>query len=82
MYDYTFTGITMNPEINISTGNIEDAAVDISYTHDINHASNTIRLGTTLSTGESGVVVITLNIYTGSKKNVNIGNQKGVLLPN
>lgn len=73
LYDYTFTGITMNPEINVSTGNSDDAAVDVSYTHDIDHSSNTIRLGTTLSPGESGVVVITLNIYTGSKKNVSIG---------
>ena len=73
MYDYTFTGITMNPELIVYQGSADDVALDVSYTHDVNHSSNTIRLGTTLSTGESGVVVITLNIYSGSKKNVSIG---------
>lgn len=73
VYDYTFTGITMNPVVDITGGSAEDGVADVTYYHDTDHGSNTVNNGTVLSPGEPGVVAIVLNIYTGSKKNVSIG---------
>lgn len=73
VYNYTFTGITMNPEVSISSGNNEDGVAEVTYYHNTNHKSNNISNGTNLAPGEAGVIAIVLNIYTGSEKNVNIG---------
>lgn len=72
VFDYTFTGVTMNPEISISTGNSEDGVAKVSYSYNTSHSSNTVEVGSVIPAGESGVVAVVLSIYTGSKKDLTI----------
>ena len=72
VFDYTFTGVTMNPEISISTGNSEDGVAKVSYSYDTSHSSNTVEVGSVIPAGEPGVVAVVLSIYTGSKKDLTI----------
>lgn len=66
-YDYTYTGFSINPEVNITNGSDEDAGATIEYSFDTTNSKNTLLVGDTIPPGEPRVAAVILSITVGSE---------------
>lgn len=69
IYDYTYTGLSINPEVEITNGNSSDGGAVVNYNFELNNKNNELEVGDIIKSGETKIAVITLTIKTGSEKN-------------
>lgn len=72
-FDYTYTGISINPEVNITNANEEDGGASVEYSFDKTNNKNTLEEGDLVKKDETKVLAIILTITVGSENtNINI----------
>ena len=72
-FDYTYTGISLNPDVIITNGKEEDGGASIEYNFDKTNKKNTLEEGDLVKKEETKVLAVTLIITVGSEKqNINI----------
>lgn len=72
LFDYTYTGFSINHNVSISTGNSEDGLVEVTTTHDTSNSNNTLINGSKILPGEGGIIAVRVRIHAGSDQKVNI----------
>lgn len=71
VFDYTFTGLALNPEVKVSNESAGGATV--SYNYDVNNKNSDLEVGQIIKVGETRCVAIVLSIHVGAQgSNINI----------
>lgn len=68
--DYTYTGISINPVINVESS--DDGGANISYTLNEKDIKNTIKKGETIKSNETKTISVTITIKVGSRNGVDV----------
>lgn len=70
--DFTFTGIAMNPEVHVTSGNESNSGANVSFTVATSNKNHNINVGETIYAYETRCMAIVLTINVGSRGNANI----------
>ena len=78
VFDYTYTGFSLNPEVKITNGSQDAGGATVSYEYDTDNPKHTLNVGETIKVGETKVAAVILTIKAGSENsNINIGISGG-----
>lgn len=80
-FDYTYTGVSLNPEVTIPNGSSSDGGATVEYEFDTTNSKNTLLVGDTIVSGETRIAAIILKITVGSQNSnvdIEIGGEGNV----
>lgn len=74
-FDYTFTGLAISPDINITKGSSDDTSAAVKFIIDTNNRQNQINIGDTIKAYETKIVAIklTITLSTNNSSGAEIG---------
>ena len=71
--DMIFTGLAINPVIEIKKGTADNTSANVSYTVNTSNKNHNLNVGETIAPGETRVIAIDLKIYVASETSGEIG---------